>query len=223
MKSWHIVVFAMGIILSGFLGWRTTAVKLNALINKTTADLRKSNDSLNKYAEMETKLSNMAKAMTICFDLSEYEARYYAVIFNDLSIKNNIPDWEIFPATVYVESRFLPNLVSDKGAKGLMQLLDSTAMGQAKILNIRYNRHTINNQFLNIVMGCNYLAEGIKKNGIENAAKYYVAGPRYASRDSAKDYINSYDSEVMRKFYELRREYIKLCYVYKGVVCENRQ
>jgi hypothetical protein len=195
--------------------------KTNILNNRKT-ELCKLHDSLNKYTGIETKLKNMAKAMIVCFDLSEYEARYYAVIFNDMSIKDSIPEWEIFPATVYVESRFVPNLKSNKGAEGLMQLLDSTAMEQAKILNIQYNKHTINNQFLNVVMGCNYLAEGIKRDGIENAAKYYIAGPKYASRrDTTKAYMDEYDIEVMRKFHELQHEYVKLCYVYKGVISEN--
>ena len=80
-------------------------------------------------------------------------------------------------ATIKAESNFDENAESKKGAKGLMQLMDSTAKETAKGMNIELNDKDIFNPEININLGTKYLSKMIQKYGnIELALAAYNAG-----------------------------------------------
>jgi soluble lytic murein transglycosylase-like protein len=125
----------------------------------------------------DKKIECMTKTLMILYGISKWEARYYSIIFFDFSENYKIP-WEIYPAIIRIESNFRTNLTSDKKAKGLMQVLESTASEECKLLGIKYvNDRTLWNDICNIVIGCNYLSRMIKENGIEDGIKAYLGGP----------------------------------------------
>lgn len=61
-------------------------------------------------------------------------------------------------AVARVESKFRPNVVSPRGAKGLMQLMPETAEWIAGQLNIEYSEENLFDPDYNIRLGCWYLA-----------------------------------------------------------------
>jgi len=62
-------------------------------------------------------------------------------------------------AIIYVESRFVPEACSHKGALGLMQIMPDTGSWIAKELNYRdFKRDQLYDPELNIKFGCWYLA-----------------------------------------------------------------
>jgi hypothetical protein len=160
--------------------------------------------------EREIKIKNMKQALLICYDISEYEAHYYSIIYDDFSKKYGIP-WEIYPATIRIESNFGVASKSNKGAKGIAQVMDSTAAPIAKKLGIDYDDNTLWNDILCQIIGFTYLSEAIKKTNIEDGLRTYFGGPGF---DKGRKDIGQYRTTV-------EREYKVLQYVYKGVMAEK--
>jgi soluble lytic murein transglycosylase len=81
-------------------------------------------------------------------------------------------------AIIKAESNFKDDAVSGKGAKGLMQLMDSTAEDIASSLNMNLNvDDDILNPEININLGTKYVSMMMKKyNCIELALAAYNAG-----------------------------------------------
>ena len=78
---------------------------------------------------------------------------------------------ELVCAVIHAESTFRPNIVSKKGASGLMQLMKSTAdWGALEIGIIGYDYSNIFDPELNIQLGCWYLAKLIDQFGSEKTA-----------------------------------------------------
>jgi len=83
------------------------------------------------------------------------------------------------------ESAFLPNATSSAGAKGLMQILPSTAKIQARREGIPYkSRKQLLDPAFNIKLGTAYLNEmlGLFDNNLAVAAAAYNAGPHRVKR-----------------------------------------
>ena len=162
----------------------------------------------------QERLDNMRKTLVISYGLSFFEAKYYAIIFDDFSKKYNVP-WTIYPAVIRVESNFKTTHMSPKGAKGIGQMLEATAKETADKLGIEYKpSETLWNEILNLVLTLTYLSEGIQQEGVENGVKRYLGGPSYAQVEKVnKDagiYIGAYKTTVWQ-------EYTRLSYIFKGV------
>lgn len=167
------------------------------------------------YKKQDQRLLCMTRTLMITYNLSRYEAHYYSIFFDDFSKSYNIP-WEIYPAVIKIESNFKPNLTSPKAAKGMMQLLESTAQGVAKELNINYvDGQTIWNDFINVILGCTYLSNAIKDKGLEGGVCVYLGGPDYLrNKDTDDTYLPRYKSTVLKEFKQLS-------YIFRGVVNEQ--
>ena len=193
-------------------------ISINAEIKeKLKAEIQNRENNNQDYNVYRNKILMISKTLIVSYNLSRWEARYYAVILNDFSTYYKIP-WEIYAATIKIESAFNPTLLSVKQAKGLMQILESTGKETANAIGIRYiTGQSAWNEFINISVGCTYLSWLIRDNGLDEGVKMYLGGCGYAKnaeRNKAVcDYIKSYSSDVMS-------EYNKLCYVYKGIVSE---
>ena len=80
-------------------------------------------------------------------------------------------------AIIKAESNFKENAVSNKGAKGLMQLMPKTAEEIAKKIEIKLDDNNILNPEININLGANYIAKLIKQyKNIGLALAAYNAG-----------------------------------------------
>ena len=86
-------------------------------------------------------------------------------------------DENLIYAIIKAESNFEASAVSNKGAKGLMQLMDSTAQDMAKKMNITLQEDDILVPDINIQIGTKYIADLLKKyENIELALTAYNAG-----------------------------------------------
>lgn len=101
-------------------------------------------------------------------DFSEYVEKY--------SKKYGV-EKELIYAVIKVESKFDPNAISKSNAKGLMQIMDSTAKEIAQKNNIELTENNILNPEINIEIGTIYLSQLIEKyDSIELSVAAYNAG-----------------------------------------------
>lgn len=89
----------------------------------------------------------------------------------------------LIAAVIYVESHFNPNAGSGAGAKGLMQLIPSTARGVARQIGMTdYSDAKLLDPATNIRLGSAYLRSAIdsRDGNIDVALVNYNGGPKYA-------------------------------------------
>lgn len=88
----------------------------------------------------------------------------------------NVDEYLIY-ALIKAESNFEPNAESHRGAKGLMQLMYSTAEDISKRIGIELNEDNILEPDININLGTKYISMLIQKyNNINLALAAYNAG-----------------------------------------------
>jgi soluble lytic murein transglycosylase len=168
------------------------------------------------YERHEQKIKMMKQTMLICYNISEWEADYYSRIFYNFSKQYDLP-WEVYPAIIQIESKYHTDLLSEKRAKGVMQILETTGKTIADKIGIKYvNDRSLWNELLNVPIGCTYLSDMMKEQGVENGIKCYLGGPNYKKSESnavIKKYIANYYNDVWV-------EYQKTKYIYRGVVAD---
>ena len=88
----------------------------------------------------------------------------------------NVDEYLVY-AIIKAESNFKQDAVSHRGAKGLMQLMYSTAEDIAKRINVNLNEDNILEPDININLGTKYISMLIQKyNNINLALAAYNAG-----------------------------------------------
>lgn len=211
------------ILLIAAIGIISTGVTWAILHNKHKGDIKTLIEQKEKelgiskcYIIKEYRLECMIKTLMIAYKLSKWESYYMCIMFDDFSIKYEIP-WEIFPAIIRVESNFNPSAKSPKDCFGLMQLKKSTAKEIADRLGIRFNDKTVWNDFVNIILGSTYLCTLADKGDLKGGVKGYLGGPDYKksikSNHDTRKYVREYKTTVMS-------EYEKLSLMFRGVVDE---
>lgn len=118
---------------------------------------------------------------------------------------------ELVASVIFAESSFRKNIVSSKGAIGLMQVLPSTAEEVAEKLQIEdYKNELLYNADINLFIGCYYLKSLIDKFDNEELALVgYNAGPATVNR-WLKNEKYSKDGETLNNIpYAETRNYIK--------------
>ncbi len=104
-----------------------------------------------------------------------YQTEYDEFVYK-YAIDYNVDPLLVF-AIIKAESNFKENVVSTSGAKGLMQLIDSTAQDTARKLQISYTPEDLFNKEKNIMIGTKYFSTLYDKYGnIELALTAYNAG-----------------------------------------------
>lgn len=105
---------------------------------------------------------------------------FYIIKYNEYvekySAEYNVDKYLIY-ATIKAESNFNEKAESNKGAKGLMQLMNFTAKDIAKGIDIEIENVDLFDPETNIKFGTNYLSKMMQKyNNIELALAAYNAG-----------------------------------------------
>lgn len=198
-------------------------------IKKYISQLCEITEKYNEFEERRIRLENMAEAMIISFGLSKYEAKYYAIVFDDYAQQYKY-SWEVLPSIVRIESNFITTAKSKKFAKGLGQLLESTGKGLCRKLDIRYvESQTLWNDLINLILTCEYMTEGIKDKiykdstvecKLKHGIKRYLGGPDYLRNIKKNKHTNGYVKDYKSTVW---KEYTKLRYIYKGVVADNEK
>lgn len=87
-------------------------------------------------------------------------------------------------AVIFTESRFQPNAISPKDAKGLMQITDKTGQWAADTIGFPYTQYSLYNPEVNIQIGCWYLNKLMIQfqEPIETALAAYNAGSGNVSK-----------------------------------------
>ncbi|TAN63956.1 MAG: lytic transglycosylase domain-containing protein [Magnetospirillum sp.] len=101
-----------------------------------------------------------------------------------VSAEDNTPERALVLALIRQESGFMPEVESPAGARGLMQLLPSTASKVAKGLKLHFNPDKLDNPDFNIRVGSAYLGEMVAnfEGSYILALASYNAGPGRARR-----------------------------------------
>ncbi len=218
-----IVILSLLVISLGF-GLIHLNGKLNNVINGQTDQIELKQTYVNCVKEQKD-LTDMIKTLKVAYNLSEYESKYYSIIFRDFAKKYNI-EWEIYPAFVKVESHYNPKAHSSAGAKGLTQVLEGTAKQVCKNIGIKYkNNNTLWNDIHNLAIGLTYFSEGFIEDttradtsSLTHAISRYNGGPGYAKNmrknEKTRGMIKDYREKVWNEFYRLK-------YIHMGVKADG--
>lgn len=182
-------------------------------------------EKLNQISERRAKLKNIEKTVVERYAfLSELEVHYYSIIFLEFSEKYEMP-WEVLAAIVRVESNFDPSLRSNKGAKGMTQVIEQTGKQMAKEIGIKYKfNKTLWNDILNMIIGFSYFGKhyrlSIEKGyttdeSVKEAIGVYLGGPNFKRRlNSTRVYVIEYQTTVYQEYKTLR-------WMFQGISTSN--
>lgn len=133
-------------------------------------------------------------------NLTEDETEFYGMMFAKYAKKYNI-DWRIYPAILTIESNWDPSAISDSGAKGVPQMMDSTFKLECKRYHIRYvEKKTIQNDVIVLGRGLEYLSRMVKEKGMERGVKSYIGGPKHSNSNK----------ECQKYWIKFKAEYAKV-------------
>ncbi len=133
----------------------------------------------------------------------------YEDIVKEYSKKYQIDEYLIY-ATIKAESNFDEKAISNKGAKGLMQIIDSTAEEIAEKLGMSLNEGDILKPEININFGTKYLSDLIVKyNCIELALAAYNAGSGKVDSWINEKKLKSDGSDIQNIPYSETKNYVR--------------
>ncbi len=152
----------------------------------------------------------MLSFLIYCVNGYFYPMRYTSEI-KELSQKYDLEP-SLVASVVNVESGYNPNRTSPKGAKGLMQIMPSTAEWLCEKLKLEYDEEKLYEVKYNLNLGCYYLKSLV--NNFEDrstAMCAYNAGPTNV-RNWLKDSEYSQDGKTLKKvpFSETQNYIVKL-------------
>ena len=177
------------------------------------------------------KMKNSSKIVIICLILLVF----VVILFVPLQIQNRILEM-IYPrkfdnfvtlyakeyqvdenlvyAIIKAESNFEPNAVSGKDAKGLMQIVDDTALDIAKSLNINITAEELSERLnevdLNIQLGTKYISMLLERyENIPLALTAYNAGIGTVDNWIEKEILQSDGSDVENIPYKETNQYVR--------------
>lgn len=111
--------------------------------------------------------------------------------------EDGAPEEALVLALIRQESGFMPEVVSGAGARGLMQLLPSTAAKVARAINVKFHADKLDDPHFNIRLGSAYLGDLMAdfQGSYILALASYNAGPSRARR-WIKEYGDPRDANV---------------------------
>jgi soluble lytic murein transglycosylase len=110
------------------------------------------------------------------------------------------------------ESSFDSNAVSRAGARGLMQLMPSTARSLSRSLRRRYRRSALHDPATNLELGTLYLRRMLDRfdGRVERALAAYNAGPHRVVRWTARNGNVAAEEFIERIPFTETRAYVKI-------------
>lgn len=152
--------------------------------------------------------AEIAKAISACrSSLGEDDVAALADVIRAQSRKHNY-DWKLILAIIRVESQFDARARSHKGARGLMQVLPSTAKWLSPKLGLEYaGRDSLYDPEYNVKLGTSYLYMLHQRFGdIEKAIVAYNRGPDGLTRylRQGRKFPPTYLVRVMDYYKELK-------------------
>ena len=111
----------------------------------------------------------------LCFGAYLYPVKYIEII-EKYSIEYAV-DKSLIASVINIESKFNKNAVSNKGAKGLMQITDKTAIWLCELIGEEYSQEKMFDADFNIKLGTFYLSYLLNKfENLDTALASYNAG-----------------------------------------------
>lgn len=165
----------------------------------------------NNLTEKNPSKNDISNILQLGYEnLTEDEADFYAMMFSKYAKKYEI-DWRIYPAIITIESNWDPSAVSHMGAKGTMQMLDSTLKMECQRVDIVYKeKRTSQNDVILLGRGLEYLSRMVKSKGMERGVKGYIGGPRYSETNvDCKEYWIKFNAEYS-KVLTLSKDYKRM-------------
>ena len=119
-------------------------------------------------------------------------------------------DDKLIYAIIKAESNFKEDAESHKNAKGLMQLMNSTAEDVAKSIKLNYSEDDLAKPDTNIKLGVKYLSDLIEKyDGIELALAAYNAGSGNVDNWIKDGILKSDGSDIENIPYKETNNYVR--------------
>ena len=119
-------------------------------------------------------------------------------------------DENLIYAIIKAETNFDPNAVSNKDARGLMQLMYDTAADDAKIVEIEINEQNLLEPEININLGTKYISMLIEKyENIEVALAAYNAGSGNVDKWIAENTIKADGSNIENIPFKETNNYVR--------------
>ena len=147
------------------------------------------------------KIKNMTLRKIYKIDYSEYVERY--------SEEYQVDKYLIY-AIIKAESNFSEEAVSSKGAKGLMQLMQTTAEEIATKINIEVTEENILDPDININLGTKYISILIQKYGnIGLSLSAYNAGSGNVDKWIANGTLKNDGSDIENVPYTETNNYVR--------------
>jgi hypothetical protein len=199
MKT-HFAYISFIIICTLSMGWLAASYSSKSTDKTDTIKLLEQEISYLKNSNNQPKL--IFKTLQTAYpNVPEHKMRHYAFMIDDMSGQLNL-SWSMIAATIWIESGFDPTLKSPKNAKGLMQLLENTALHIALKTGVKYQvDKTVWDDITNLFLGAKYLGEGFEKEkNYQETAYYYLAGPQWRKairNDKIRGYLEKYAANVL--------------------------
>lgn len=132
---------------------------------------------------------------------------YWSLIIHDQAQKREL-EWSIICAKIHCESGFNPKAISNMNAKGISQMLDSTAVMVGRKIGMTYVPGiTLWNDVSAMLLGIEYLDQGIKKEkSIKNGLRCYYAGSGWR-KNKNQEAIDEYVQTLMTEKKKLDEVY----------------
>ncbi|MCF7755565.1 phage tail tape measure protein [Paenibacillus xylanexedens] len=164
------------LIEPGSAAYRKSIMKENGLLTEKSKLLAEGIEDPRKL--VSTKVEKVYNAENLTINTGKFTSSYkgkYSNLINKYAHENNL-DPNLIAAMIQKESGFRPNVKSEAGAVGLMQLMPPTAKG----LGVKDS----SDPEQNIMGGTKYFAQMMKQfdNNIEHALAAYNAGPNKAKK-----------------------------------------
>ena len=139
---------------------------------KQARKLKAENERLRAVASIREVLETQAKNATLDEKRELAETIYEACTLYDLDV-------ELVLAVIQVESSFNRNAISNKGAKGLMQVMPLTGWAMSEELQLQgFDTEKLFDSRTNVMLGTYYLKKLLNRyNNLEHALLAYNAGP----------------------------------------------
>lgn len=186
MNKYHIIkdsiilILIAAVVYFGYEAYQNNTFKLKAFemsLTKMGTGISIDNQRKAKIAKGTEMIQSRNKKLPYAVAMN------YAEWFVDEADKYPNVDFVLLIAIASQESAFNDRALSPTGAKGIMQLIPTTAMDMCEYMRMSYNDTLLYDAKTNIRLGARYVNQMMTYfNNVEHAVSAYNAGPGGAAR-----------------------------------------